>query len=194
MRTYTPTLHLVFALGAIISASLISIQGAQAIQIDKLIAAQDLSVSGAGDQDSSLITSVSAIGGTRSIETTSLAAGRTDVYVESGRFSHNEAATGQAITRITWDGDNIVGPSNFSGLGGIDLTKDGATAFLLYLDYRFYYQMLLVLLYLLNTLSLPNHNYSLFVYKTILKSRLLVLHFYSFLKFQYYLNRLKVIF
>lgn len=49
-----------------------------------------------------------------------------------------------------------------------------------YLDYRFYYQMLLVLLYLLNTLSLPNHNYSLFVYKTILKSRLLVLHFYSF--------------
>ena len=63
MRTHTPTLHLVFALGAIISASLISIQGAQAIQIDKLIAAQDLSVSGAGDQDSSLITSISAIGG-----------------------------------------------------------------------------------------------------------------------------------
>ncbi len=103
--------------------------GVWAIQIDKFEGGQGVSVHGMGNAQSSVISVASALGGTRSIVSTSQQSGMVFAGVIGGLFYQNEGSGAQAITFITWDGDLAAGLSSYNGLGGLDLTADGASNF-----------------------------------------------------------------
>ncbi len=75
----------------------------------------------------------SAIGGARHIRAVGangLAALYLRANVIAGLYSHSQDATVTGTSLLTWDGETLDSLSP-GGLGGIDLTQDGATAFIL---------------------------------------------------------------
>lgn len=120
---------IVWALGAF----LLLPTSSKAITIDNFT--QDLTaISGTinvTDQQGQLTNN--AIGGARKISATKkTGGGSTRVIVETfeGALSHSQDNGVTAFSMLTWDGVSSIG-LNPAGLGGIDLTQDGADAFLL---------------------------------------------------------------
>ena len=111
--------------------------GAHAIRIDTFEGEQFLSMEGPGVHKASVVAAPLALGGTRSVETTSLAAGQVQSGVAYAKFYQYESVSGWGATLITWDGDLIQGLSDYAGLGGLDLTADGAKNFRLVLSFDF---------------------------------------------------------
>ena len=79
-----------------------------------------------------------AIGGTRSVEVKATAAGGTGFEVGFGPFTErtqfpsnlaiNSSFTGIGTALLTYDGDNKVGLTNYTGLNSLDLTEGGGNA------------------------------------------------------------------
>ena len=109
---------------------------AHAITIDNFQGTQSVSSNGSSNVTSfSSVNTAGAIGGTRSINTTATGgnAGLTVTATTTSAtpffYNHSQDATVTAISNIHWDGDNTAASVNFTGLNGIDLTEDGANAF-----------------------------------------------------------------
>lgn len=101
----------------------------QALTIDSFDGNMTVSSVGAGDEDVGVLSTSSAIGGTRAIKT-QVTSGPSKVEVETliGILYHSQNAQTSGNSRITWDGDSNPNGIDFSGLGGINLLQDNATA------------------------------------------------------------------
>lgn len=111
---------------------------AYAITIDEFQEDQSITADGSTPYDSSTVAG-NVLGGFRSFETetsTKLAIDleTRDCLSQSEIIrcvSHSQNSGAIGVSKIVWDGDATPGLSDFSGLRGIDLTEDGATAFVL---------------------------------------------------------------
>lgn len=104
-------------------------RGALALTIDEFAGSHDINAH-PGETKSLTLTSTSSIGRYRTLSAsgnTGLAGLSVNSSVEGGVFNHSQDAGVTGSSMIVWDGDsdNLL---NFTGLGGIDLTQDGATA------------------------------------------------------------------
>jgi hypothetical protein len=85
------------------------------------------------------IPSTTAVGGGRSLSTTKSSAGRGESRLEVGEASLGYTTGAHAgYATVTWDGDTDSSTIKPTGLGSLDLTQDGGTAFkigLLFFDY-----------------------------------------------------------
>lgn len=119
---------------------------AQALTIDTfqqtLEDADVLQSSGAVNVPRTLQMSASgAVGGQRSfrVEKTGTGVGLSRIEVANGTLGYTQGAHA-GIGSVVWDGDADPGSIKFDGLGGVDFTQDGATAFnfgLAFFDYPF---------------------------------------------------------
>jgi hypothetical protein len=105
---------------------------AHAITIDEFDGQQSAAISPGQGPGTSVVGLNSCIGGTRSLEVNLSAGGnpfeRLLTTVFSGFLSHSQESSIAGTSVLAWDAD--MSPALFdAGLGGIDLTQDGATAF-----------------------------------------------------------------
>jgi len=103
----------------------------QAITFDKLIDNQSISASGPADntQSSSFTGNPNNIlGGTRYISARTKGTLTVSTSIVNGFISHSQDVSTSGSSLIIWDGNPTPGLQP-TGLGGLDLTGDGATAF-----------------------------------------------------------------
>jgi len=106
---------------------------AAAITIDTWAASEGLVLSSTVNQTQTQhLTSTSAIGGGRSLSATKTnsAAGFTLLSAGDGELAYSQGSN-LGIGVVTWDGDTDPSVLNPTGLGGINLSQDGSTAFTL---------------------------------------------------------------
>ncbi len=106
-----------------------------ALSIDKFDSEQTSEAIGPGNVAYSVNSTLSAIGGTRSMRaevSSSSQPGALRARTLFGRFSHSQDALVVGSSTLIWDGDQNASNLNASGLGGIDFTQDGADAFKLH--------------------------------------------------------------
>lgn len=102
-----------------------------AITFDEFDGAQVVQASGGAIPGQSHVAGPqsSAIGGVRHLHTKAgTQSGTVELVVASGQLSHSQTSQLTGESTVIWDGDADTSNVNFSGLGGIDLTQDGATA------------------------------------------------------------------
>lgn len=119
-------------LGIALSTSVIPSK-AVALTIDELNGAMTVQPQQNQGPVFGLLSTADAVGGTRGLEgrvTSSSAPPGADMFVEtsSGKFSHSQDTGIAGYSRLSWDGDTNPSAITFSGLGGLDLTQDSATA------------------------------------------------------------------
>ena len=105
---------------------------ASAIVIDEFNGSQTVQAHPA-EQATGAATIASSIGGARHVRVagaTGLAALFVRATLVAGLYSHSQDATVTGTSQLTWDGETLDALSP-AGLGAIDLTQDGATAFIL---------------------------------------------------------------
>lgn len=114
----------------IITIGIIAAPGAWAITIDGFDGDGTAKSTNVGLAGTLVVSSPSAIGGTRTLATTKTAGSEGEVKLEtkSSILFHSQDSGVSGFSAVVWDGDSNPTTVNFSGLGGIDLTDDGATA------------------------------------------------------------------
>ncbi|MCI5066324.1 hypothetical protein MRY87_11430 [bacterium] len=117
--------------------SLPPLQAAHAINIDQFIGRQEVtSQAGSNVVNRSVVISPQSIGGTRAIEAVSTSGlvgilTATTPNLGDRRYLHSQEVDVIGRSELHWDGDADPTTLDVTGLGGIDLTEDGGTAFIL---------------------------------------------------------------
>lgn len=133
-------MHIRYFFSAVACISIVLCQSAAAITIDALNDGASASSSSAvGIQTDAYVPSTTAIGGGRtlSVVKTSASPGVTRLEIDAHSIGYTQGSNaGRGV--ITWDGDTDPHTTNPTGLGAVDMTQDGGTAFrfgLFFFDY-----------------------------------------------------------
>ncbi len=110
----------------------------QAIVLDDFEGVQEVEAYPSHEVDFSSIEAPTAVGGTRSLEA-NLSGGAGGVRMRIEPFvpnadpvaAHSQDSGTTGVTKMHWDGELLADTLTYNGLGCLDLTQDGATAFLL---------------------------------------------------------------
>ncbi len=108
---------------------------AQALTIDAFNRNQKANSSTSATTTTNAITTATAVGGYRtlSIRKTTSGSVAASLQTADGTLFLSQGPGVAAQSSVNWDGDNDTTSINYTGLGGIDLTQDGASAILIHL-------------------------------------------------------------
>lgn len=117
------------------STLLLTLHHAAAISFDKLIDAQQTVVSGASSsQTSTLFPAQNALGGSRYVEVQKNLGTLVFTNIDGGFLDHSQNASTRGSSFYVWDGTPAMPGLQTTGLGGIDITADAATAIKVVVD------------------------------------------------------------
>lgn len=111
-------------------SSLFALSAAQAITIDTFDGAAQVQSTTIGTTAEAVVLDPQIVGGVRALRTTKLS-GPLASRLETGLgvLNHSQDAGTAGLSTVIWDGDTDPSNINFSGLSGLNFTRDGGSAF-----------------------------------------------------------------
>jgi hypothetical protein len=121
---------------ALMATALLTAGNGQALTIDNFSSNGKAETTDLSSPVFTVVSSSNSIGGHRTLRALKLS-GDLGIRLETiaGLLNHSQDASVTGLTQVSWDGNNATPSFNTSGLGGIDLTQDGGTAFRLKVNY-----------------------------------------------------------